>query len=202
MKKPNQQNGLSKHVSSNTQFGGTILGFILGLGVGLGIAFVIAFYLSKNTPQERPGVRAPNLPLNIIKPAPPPAEGETSVPTEPIDLNKPLQGKPSTNSGPDPISDLLNSKKSTETSSAPAGKSDAQYYLQIGAFVKRADADAQKATLAMQGIQVLLSEVTSEGNTLWRVRIGPYGSSEETNSMRDKLNGMGIKPTLIKSSKP
>jgi cell division protein FtsN len=84
----------------------------------------------------------------------------------------------------------------------PAGKSDAQYYLQIGAFVKRADADAQKATLAMQGIQVLLSEVTSEGNTLWRVRIGPYGSSEETNSMRDKLNVMGIKPTLIKSSKP
>lgn len=202
MKKPNQQNGLSKHVSSNTQFGGTILGFILGLGVGLGIAFVIAFYLSKNTPQERPGMRAPNLPLNIIKPTPPPAEGETTVPTEPVDLNKPLQGKSSTNSGPDPISDLLNSKKSTETLSVPAGKSDAQYYLQIGAFVKRADADAQKATLAMQGIQVLLSEVTSEGNTLWRVRIGPYGSSEETNSMRDKLNVMGIKPTLIKSSKP
>jgi cell division protein FtsN len=202
MKKPNQQNGFINHVSSNTQFGGTILGFILGLGVGLGIAFVIAFYLSKNTPQERPGMRAPNLPLNIIKPAPPPAEGETTVPTEPIDLNKPLQGKSSTNSGPDPISDLLNSKKSAETSSAPAGKSDAQYYLQIGAFVKRADADAQKATLAMQGIQVLLSEVTSEGNTLWRVRIGPYGSSEETNPMRDKLNGMGIKPTLIKSSKP
>ncbi|WP_353202263.1 SPOR domain-containing protein [Polynucleobacter sp.] len=202
MKKPNQQNGFSKRVSSNTQFGGTILGFILGLGVGLGIAFVIAFYLSKNTPQERPGMRAPNLPLNIIKPAPPPAEGETTIPTEPIDLNKPLQGKSSTNSGPDTISDLLNSKKSAETSSAPAGKSDAQYYLQIGAFVKRADADAQKATLAMQGIQVLLSEVTSEGNTLWRVRIGPYGSSEETNSMRDKLNGMGIKPTLIKSSKP
>jgi cell division protein FtsN len=202
MNKQNQQNGFSKHVSSNTQFGGTILGFILGLGVGLGIAFVIAFYLSKNTPQERPGVRAPNLPLNIIKPAPPPAEGESTVPTEPVDLNKPLQGKSSTNSGPDPIGDLLNSKKPPETSSAPAAKSDAQYYLQIGAFVKRADADAQKATMAMQGIQVQLSEVTSEGNTLWRVRIGPYGSPEETNPMRDKLNGMGIKPTLIKSGKP
>jgi len=202
MKKPNQQNSFINHVSSNTQFGGTILGFILGLGVGLGIAFVIAFYLSKNTPQERPGVRAPNLPLNIIKPAPPPAEGESTVPAEPVDLNKPLQGKSSTNSGPDPIGDLLNTKKTADTSSAPAGKSDAQYYLQIGAFVKRADADAQKATMAMQGIQVQLSEVTSEGNTLWRVRIGPYGSSEETKSMRDKLNGMGIKPTLIKSSKP
>ena len=80
MKKPNQQNGFMNHVSSNAQFGGTILGFILGLGAGLGIAFVIAFYLSKNTPQERPGVRAPNLPLNIIKPAPPPAEGETTCP--------------------------------------------------------------------------------------------------------------------------
>ena len=64
MKKPNQQAGNDIPVN-NAQYGGTILGFILGLGAGLGIAFVIAFYLSKNTPQERPGVRAPNLPMTI-----------------------------------------------------------------------------------------------------------------------------------------
>ena len=55
--------------------------------------------------------------------------------------------------------------------------------------------------LAIQGIQTQLSEVTSDGNTLWRVRVGPYNSVEESNSVRDKLSGMGIKPTLIKSSK-
>jgi cell division protein FtsN len=202
MKKPNQQSGFirpdSNISASNAQYGGTILGFVLGLGVGLGIAFVIAFYLSKNTPQERPGVRAPNLPMTI-KPAAP-ADGETP-PAEQVDLNKPLQGK-SPAASADPIGDLVNSKKSADNAVAPATpKGDAIYFLQVGAFTKRADADAQKANLAIQGIQAQLSEVTADGNTLWRVRSGPYSSVEESNPARDKLNSMGLKPTLIKASK-
>ena len=200
MNKNNQHASfIPKTQSSSPEYGGTILGFVLGLGVGLGVAFVIAFYLSKNTPQERPGVRAPNLPLTI-KSSPAPAEGETATPAEPLDLNKPLQGKsaaPAANA-PDPIGDLANGKKPAEV--APA-KSDAIYFLQVGAFNKRADADAQKANLAIQGIQSQLSEITSDGNTLWRVRVGPYNSVEESNPVRDKLNGMGIKPSVIKSSK-
>lgn len=200
MKKTNQQAGhISKVDTSSSEYGGTILGFILGLGVGLGVAFVIAFYLSKNTPQERPGVRAPNLPLTI-KSGPAPAEGELTAPPEPLDLNKPLQGKssaPAANTS-DPIGDLAVGKKPAEV--APV-KSDAIYFLQVGAFNKRADADAQKASLAIQGIQSQLSEISSEGNTLWRVRVGPYNSVEESNPVRDKLNGMGVKPSVIKSSK-
>ena len=198
MKKPNQQTGFMKIDGKNTQYGGTILGFVLGLGAGLGIAFVIAFYLSKNTPQERPGVRAPNLPLTI-KPSVAPAEGEPAAPVEQLDLNKPLQGKSQAPSVSDPIADLVSGKKPAE--SGPASKSDAIYFLQVGAFVKRADADAQKANLAIQGIQAQLSEVTADGNTLWRVRVGPYNSPDESNSVRDKLSSMGIKPTLIKSNK-
>jgi cell division protein FtsN len=161
---------------------------------------VIAFYLSKNTPQERPGVRAPNLPLTI-KPGSTPAEGEAAAPAEALDLNKPLQGKSAAPaaSAPDPIADLANGKKPADV--APTAKSDAIYFLQVGAFNKRADADAQKASLAIQGIQSQLSEINSEGNTLWRVRVGPYNSVEESNPVRDKLNGMGIKPSVIKSSK-
>jgi len=205
MKTPNQQTSPVKSLGrvdgQNGQYGGTILGFILGLGAGLGIAFVIAFYLSKNTPQERPGMRAPNLPL-MIKPSPSPAEGEAAAPAEPVDLNKPLQGKSPAPTSTDPIGDLVNGKKSADKpADAASAKSDAIYFLQVGAFVKRADADAQKANLAIQGIQAQLSEVTADGNTLWRVRIGPYNSVEESNSVRDKLSGMGIKPTVIKSSK-
>ncbi|QWE16568.1 SPOR domain-containing protein [Polynucleobacter sp. AP-Nino-20-G2] len=201
MKKTNQQASFIPRVdASSPEYGGTILGFILGLGVGLGVAFVIAFYLSKNTPQERPGVRAPNLPLTIK--SAPASDGEASTPAEPLDLNKPLQGKsPAPAAAPDPIGDLAAGKKSAEISAAPVAKADAIYFLQVGAFNKRADADAQKANLAIQGIQSQLSEVSSEGITLWRVRVGPYNSVEESNPVRDKLNGMGIKPTVIKSSK-
>ncbi len=206
MKKPNQQTGFMKGNSS--EYGGTILGFIVGLGVGLGIAFVIAFYLSKNTPQERPGVRAPNLPL-AIKSGPAPAEGEAPAPAVPLDLNRQLQGKSSAASAAsssDPIGDLVRGKKSAEdsaTGSPPvASKAEPIYFLQVGAFNKRADADAQKANLAIQGIQSQLSELTSDGNTLWRVRVGPFNTVEDSNTLRDKLNGMSIKSTLIKSNKP
>ena len=204
MSKPNPQLGFMKKNNkipvNNSQYGGTILGFVLGLGAGLGIAFVIAFYLSKNTPQERPGVRAPNLPITIKPSAP--AEGETVPPAEQVDLNKPLQGKSPSAPSSDPIGDLVNGKKSSDTAATPTTlKGDAIYFLQVGAFTKRADADAQKASLAIQGIQTQLSEVTADGNTLWRVRSGPYSSIEESNPARDKLNSMGIKPTLIKASK-
>lgn len=203
MKNNNQYDSFDlKTQSSSSEYGGTILGFILGLGVGLGVAFVIAFYLSKNTPQERPGVRAPNLPLTI-KSGPAPAEGEAAAPAEALDLNKPLQGKSAVpaSDASDPIADLASGKKPAEVVPAPVAKSDAIYFLQVGAFNKRADADAQKASLAIQGIQSQLSEITSEGNTLWRVRVGPYNSIEESNPVRDKLNSMGIKPNVIKSGK-
>lgn len=204
MNKPNPQSGFMKtgnNISvNNSQYGGTILGFVLGLGAGLGIAFMIAFYLSKNTPQERPGVRAPNLPITIKPSAP--AEGEATSSAEQVDLNKPLQGKSPSAPTPDPIGDLVNGKKPSDNAAAPVvPKGDAIYFLQVGAFTMRADADAQKASLAIQGIQTQLSEVTADGNTLWRVRSGPYSSIEESNPARDKLSSMGIKPTLIKASK-
>jgi len=196
MKKPNQQAGF---IQQNAEYGGTILGFILGLGVGLVVALVIAFYLSKNTPQEKPGIRAPNLPLTI-KPASAPAEGDSVSSVEQIDLNKPLQGKSPVVSAPDPIADLANGKKPAELA-MPTTRSDAIYFLQVGAFTKRSEADAQKANLAIQGIQSQLSEVTSDSNTIWRVRVGPFNSIEESNPVRDKLSNMGVKPTVIKSSK-
>ena len=147
-------------------------------------------------------MRAPSLPL-MIKPSTAPAEGETAAPAEPVDLNKPLQGKSPAPTSTDPIGDLVNSKKTADkpADASSASKSEFIYFLQVGAFSKRADADAQKANLAIQGIQAQLSEVTSDGNTLWRVRVGPYNSIDESNPVREKLSGIGIKPTLIKSSK-
>jgi cell division protein FtsN len=199
MKRSNQQAGFIHRENSNSaQYGGTILGFIVGLGVGLGIAFFIAFYMSKNTPQERPGVRAPNLPLTI-KSAPATAEGDAPAPAEPMDLNKGLKGKSMPAPSADPIADLVNGKKVSEA--APTPKTESIYFLQVGAYTQRADADSQKANLAIQGISSQLSEVTNDGNTVWRVRVGPFPTVEESNPVRDKLSGMGIKSTVIKSNK-
>jgi cell division protein FtsN len=50
----------------------------------------------------------------------------------------------------------------------------------------------------MQGIQAQLSESAVDGNSVWRVRIGPFGSIEDTTSVRSKLTILGIKPTVIR----
>jgi cell division protein FtsN len=206
MKKINQVVSSNKKAdNSSSEYGGTILGFILGLAVGLGTAFVIAFYLSKTTPQERPGIRAPNIPF-AIKSAPAPAEGEVVVPLEPVDLNKALQGKssaPPAIAAPDPIAQLAGGNKPAELApqAASDAKPDAIYFLQVGAYAKQDDADAQKANLAIQGIQSKISEVSSGSSAVWRVRIGPFNSIDESTLVRDKLNGMDIKSTVIKSNK-
>ncbi|SNX27776.1 Sporulation related domain-containing protein [Polynucleobacter meluiroseus] len=199
----NQKKGFIRRTkASSPEYGGTIIGFIVGLAVGLGVAFLIAFYLSKHTPQERPGMRAPSFPLTL-KSAPTSEEGAPASPTAPLDLNKPLQGKQAATpvATADPIGELLNGKKAPETVATPAAKVEAVYFLQVGAFAKRVDADGQKANLAIQGIQSQLSEISNDGNTVWRVRVGPFDSAEESNPMRDKLNAMGIKPTVIKANK-
>ena len=77
-------------------------------------------------------------------------------------------------------------------------KADTLFFVQTGVFSQRAEADAQKANLAMQGIQAQLSESAVDGNSVWRVRIGPFGSIEDTTSVRSKLTILGIKPTVIR----
>ncbi|MFY8184396.1 MAG: sporulation protein, partial [Polynucleobacter sp.] len=75
---------------SDREFGGTILGLVIGLAIGLSLALAVAFYISKKPPQERPGVKAPNLPLSIKPAAPDEAVvSDEEKPATQIDLNKP-----------------------------------------------------------------------------------------------------------------
>lgn len=182
--------------------GGMIMGVLIGVFVGVGLALIVAWYLMKSQPQEKPGIRAPSAP-NLMKPLPPKSdketEEETPVASPQVDLNKPLQTKVPGISGPDstrdPIADIA-AGKAPETKSEP--KADTVFFVQTGVFNQRAEADAQKANLAMQGIQAQLSESAVDGNSVWRVRIGPFASIEDTASVRSKLTILGIKPTVIR----
>lgn len=175
------------------------MGVVIGILVGVGLALLVAWYLTRAQPQEKPGVRAPSAP-SFMKPVPQTVEKEeeeeAAVAPPQIDLNKPLQGKGAGSGlGRDPIADIAAGKAPEPK---PEVKIDIQFFVQTGVFNQRAEADAQKATLAMQGIQAQLSESAIEGNTLWRVRIGPFTSIEDTASIRSKLTILGIKPTVIR----
>jgi cell division protein FtsN len=193
MKKTNRPSAhpIQLIAQSDREFGGTILGLVIGLAIGLSLALAVAFYISKTPPQERPGVKAPNLPLSI-KPA---APTETVVsdedkPATQIDLNKPLQGKSPAvpSSSADPIADIATGKSAADA-------------VQTGAFPSQSEADAQKASLAMQGMQSQISEGLVDGKSVWRVRIGPFANVDDSGIVRSKLTGMGIKPAVIKVNK-
>ena len=204
MKKANRPIGFRSAfiAEGDKEFGGTIFGLVIGLVIGLSLALAVAFYISKTPPQERPGVKAPNLPLSIKPPAPVEAVvNEEEKPATQIDLNKPLQGKspavPSISA--DPIADIATGKAAADA--AVNAKADVVFFIQTGAFVSQSEADAQKASLAMQGMQSQISEGQIDGKSVWRVRIGPFANVDDSGIVRSKLTGMGIKPAVIKVNK-
>ena len=204
MKKASQPIGSPTHpvAQSDREFGGTILGLVIGLVIGLSLALAVAYYISKTPPQERPGVKAPNLPLSI-KPAAPTETvvSEEEKPATQIDLNKPLQGKSPAvpSSSADPIADIATGKTTADAKADT--KTDVVFFVQTGAFASQSEADAQKASLAMQGMQSQISEGLIDGKSVWRVRIGPFANVDDSGIVRSKLTGMGIKPAVIKVNK-
>jgi cell division protein FtsN len=192
---------------SNSESGGTILGLVIGLAIGLTLALLVAFYISKTPPQERPGVKAPNLPLSIkpVTPADPaPGAVEEDKSSGAVDLNKPLQSKvpAGSNAGADPIADIAMGKAPTEAASPNSDtKGDIVFFVQTGVFTSQSEADAQKASLAMQGMQSQISDGLVDGKVVWRVRIGPFANVDDSGIVRSKLTGMGIKPAVIKVNK-
>lgn len=76
-----------------------------------------------------------------------------------------------------------------------------EYWLQTGAYRNQDEAQRQKAALAMQGLEALISEREVDGATLWRVRVGPYIGQTEVTQIRTRLQSAGITSTVIRINK-
>jgi len=80
----------------------------------------------------------------------------------------------------------------------PAQPAD-QFYLQVGAFQKPADADNVKAKLALIGIDSSVQDVNlGDKGTLHRVRTGPYATPAEMNAARTLMAQNSVQSTPIK----
>jgi len=64
---------------------------------------------------------------------------------------------------------------------APAApkKSSRDYWVQAGSFSTRERADGVKGTLGTKGITAIVTNLEINGNTYYRVRVGPYTSQNE-----------------------
>jgi cell division protein FtsN len=177
----------------NLQRGGTLLGFVIGLVVGLGVAVAVALYITN----------APVPFVNKVRPASeninPGAGGQMPDPNKPLQI-PPRAPDAATVPPPklDPATDPKAAPPPPEKGMAAIPDDGSRYLLQAGAFKSPEDADAMRARLALLGYDAKIFPREQDGQTLYRVRLGPYGNIEDVNRMRKTMAENGIDVQLIK----
>ncbi|RME34808.1 MAG: SPOR domain-containing protein [Gammaproteobacteria bacterium] len=162
-----------------------LLPFLSGLCLGLLVAFFI--YLNDIHPaKDKEGVTISGEPRDSgtgnAAPAPRPRfDFYTILPEREVKV---------------PEWELTGEKEQSPATTTPAPSS---YILQVGSFQRYAEADRVKAKLALLGIQASIQKVVINGQDVWyRVRVGPFRSSEELNRTRRKLAGNGMDFILLR----
>ena len=197
--------------------GGFLLGIFVGLLVGLAIALGIALYLNKTpipfasrkaTAEDPKTAGKPaalagmpqggNAPAAAPVPKAPVVAGK--APEKPrFDFYKILPG------GEEPVSEreLRERMRTAAASKSQPAASQDVYFIQAGAFQNPADADNQKARLAILGFESNVEPTTLPDKGTWyRVRLGPYTKVDELNKVRQALAQNGIDANLIKLKDP
>jgi cell division protein FtsN len=90
-----------------------------------------------------------------------------------------------------------NSASTTPTAAAHAS-AETPYLLQAGAFGASGDAEAIKAKAALLGLSARVESAAINGKTVYRVRMGPYGSASELAEAKRKLAEGGLPALAIR----
>ncbi|MDO5103915.1 MAG: SPOR domain-containing protein [Lautropia sp.] len=189
------------------QRGGTFLGVLLGIVLGLGMAAVTAYVIYQAplpfiagqppaNPQARPEVQ-------LVPEAP--------VPAEPVESNAGLPD-PNQNSSRERVmpqvdqgagvrgSDVSTVDLTAEQGGAVErqGAATGRFLLQAGAFRHPTDAETLKLRLALNGLEAHVATANVNGQTLYRVRLGPYESLEAANVVRRQLADERIEAAVVR----
>lgn len=209
--------------------GGALLGFVLGLLAGLSIAVVVAMFIARSpvpfvnktgrlaerlaepgSPAETPDPNAPlyakNRPSVALEPAPP-------APAERLSILERLFGRSSGEAEqPRPPPDPPAVKGASRAADAPSADSRADaktgdaadrssYLLQAGAFRSQQDADGMRAKLALLGFEGRVIPAEVNGQTIYRVRVGPYAQLDDMNRVRARLAENGIEASVVRQQR-
>ncbi|WP_353235895.1 SPOR domain-containing protein [Diaphorobacter ruginosibacter] len=145
----------------------------------------------------RDATTAPPAVTGTVTPAPAPEQTASAARAGASAATAAVQQKPVSS---DPLGDLARARAAAAPAPAPAPTTNDpfDYFVQAGAFRSQADADAQRAKLAMLGWEARVSEREQNGRTVFRVRIGPFGKRDDADSLKGKLEGAGIETALVR----
>lgn len=173
-----------------------LIGLMLGLVLGIAIAAGVAIYIARI---PSPFAQAPEPPKpstrqarsNDAAPAPKP-EPAASNEKKPYTFYDILEG----NKTPKP--DQAGTPPKHESATKDAGDKTV-FYLQAGSYQTEADADNQKARIALLGLEARVKSATlADKGTVFRVRLGPYKSQDEATEVKTTLKDNGVEAGLIK----
>jgi cell division protein FtsN len=182
------------------QRGGFILGLFIGLFVGLAIALGVAFYLNK-TPipfgKTKPAAKDEGAKTPAVAGMP---QGATTKDRPKFDFYKILPGAEESVTEKE-LKEAARVAKAAESAKAESAR--ATYYIQAGSFQNPADADNQKAKLALLGLEAAVEPTSLPDKGTWyRVRLGPYSKIDDLNRVRQNLAQNGIDASLVKLKDP
>lgn len=219
---------MMKNTQRGGTFLGFIMGLVLGLGLSLAVAIYVTKvptpFSNKNQPRSSEQDSAetqknkdwnPNTVLQPKAPAEVPASptatsatSSTATPAAtPSASDKPAdkaaadapKAEPRPAVTADPLGDLAKAKSGLSTPASTGNTADPfDYVIQVGAYRTTADADAQKAKLALIGLDAKVSERDQGGRTVYRVRLGPYDDKGAAEKVRAKLESNSIENTLVR----
>lgn len=73
------------------------------------------------------------------------------------------------------------------------------YLLQTGSFRNAADADRQRASLLLLGLEAKIDKIKGKNGDIWhRVQVGPYTNRSKLAKARSTLVNQGINPLTLK----
>ena len=181
--------------------GGFLLGMAAGLLLGLAIALAIAFYLNK-TPipfiTAKPKAEQKDGKAPVIA-GMPQGSAPAGTPEKPkFDFYKILPGQE------EPVSEKeLRARAAAAAKGGQQDQSKDVYFIQAGSFQNPAEADNQKARLAILGFDSSVEPANLPDKGTWyRVRMGPYTKVDEINKVRQMLAQNGIEASLVKIKEP
>ena len=183
--------------------GGFLFGLFVGVMLGLGVSLAIAFYLNRT-------------PIPFLTQKPRQDKDDKAAAKQPSIAGLP-QGSPAAAAGAEkpkfdfyrilpgseePVTDKeLRERLRAARSQQDAGKD--VYFIQAGSFQNPADADNQKARLAILGFESSVEPANLPDKGTWyRVRLGPYRKVEEINKVRQALAQNSIEANLVKIKEP
>jgi len=186
----------------NKSGGGFLLGVFIGLLIGMAIALGIAFYLNRAalpfSTRAQPAVKDGGTTGKLPAIAGMPQEGAAGGSTTPkFDFYKILPR------GEEPVTDKQLKESMRAAAKGKAGSGSEIYFVQTGSFQNPAEADNQKAKLAILGIDSSVEPATLPDKGTWyRVRIGPYTKLDDINRVRQTLAQNGISASVVKVKNP